>query len=72
MAVLNSLKEIRNERNLQQYDLAVAIGSSNRTISRIERGDRNVSVEYALRLARYLNLSVEQIFSLDDDEIESE
>ena len=72
MAVLNSLKEIRNERNLQQYDLAVAIGSSNRTISRIERGDRNVSVEYALRLARYLNLSVEQIFILDDEEIESE
>lgn len=71
MAVLNSLKEIRNERNLQQYDLAIAIGSSNRTISRIERGDRNVSVEYALRLARYLNLSVEQIFTLDDEENET-
>lgn len=67
MAVSNSLKEIRNERNLQQCDLAVAIGSCSRTISRIERGDRNVSVEYALRLARYLELPVEQIFSLDDD-----
>lgn len=67
MAVSNSLKEIRNERNLQQCDLAVAIGSCSRTIGRIERGERNVSIEYALRLARYLNLSVEQIFTLNDE-----
>lgn len=68
MAVSNSLKKIRAERNIHQDDLAFAIGSCSRTIGRIERGERNVSVEYALRLARYLNLSVEQIFSLDDEE----
>lgn len=68
MAVSNSLKQIRAERNIHQDDLAFAIGSCSRTIGRIERGERNVSVEYALRLARYLNLSVEQIFSLDDEE----
>lgn len=66
MAVSNSLKQIREERNIQQCDLAVAIGSCSRTIGRIERGEQNVSIEYALRLARYFNLSVEDIFSLDN------
>ncbi len=67
MAVSNTLKQIRTERNIHQDDLAFAIGSCGRTIGRIERGERNVSLEYALRIARYLDLSVEQIFSLDDD-----
>lgn len=68
MAVANSLKEVRAERNLNQDDLAIAIGSCGRTIGRIERGERNASLELALRLARYLELSVEELFALDEDE----
>lgn len=67
MAINNNLKDIRMERNLIQKDLAEATGSCSRTISRIERGERNPSLEMAIRLARYLNMSVEEIFELDDD-----
>ena len=66
MAVANTLKQIRQERNLLQEDLAVAIGSCGRTIGRIERGERNASLELALRLARYLDIPVEQLFQVDD------
>lgn len=66
MAVANSLKKIRCERNLYQEDLALAVGSCGRTISRIERGERNASLELALRLARYLDVSVEDIFTIDE------
>lgn len=65
MAVTNTLKEIRLQRKLQQADLATAVGSCSRTIGRIERGERNASLELALRLACYLDIPVEEIFSLD-------
>lgn len=66
VAISNILKDIRLERNLIQEDLAEATGSCSRTIGRIERGERNPSLEMAIRLAHYLNMSVEEIFKLDD------
>lgn len=66
MAIANTLKQIRQERNLLQEDLAIAIGSCGRTIGRIERGERNASLELALRLAKYLDIPVEQLFQIDN------
>ena len=66
MAIASNLKQVRMERNLHQEDLAIAIGSCGRTIGRIERGERNASLELALRLARYLSIPVEELFELDD------
>lgn len=67
MAIATNLKQIRIERNLHQEDLAIAIGSCGRTIGRIERGERNASLELALRLASYLNVSVEELFQINDN-----
>jgi len=66
MAIATNLKQVRMERNLHQEDLAIAIGSCGRTIGRIERGERNASLELALRLARYLDVSVEELFQVND------
>ena len=66
MAIATNLKQIRIERNLHQEDLAIAIGSCGRTIGRIERGERNASLELALRLAKYLELSVEDLFQINE------
>ena len=67
MAVSTTLKQIRTERNICQQDLAVAIGSCGRTIGRIERGERNASLELALRLSAYLGISVEELFAIKED-----
>lgn len=66
MAVTNNLKEIRQERNLLQEDLAAAIGSCGRTIGRIERGERNASLELALRISQYLGIPVEELFRIEE------
>ncbi len=66
MAIATNLKKIRMERNLHQEDLAIAIGSCGRTIGRIERGERNASLELALRLARYLDIPVEDLFQINE------
>ena len=63
MAINNTLKDIREERNLVQADLAKAVGD---TIGRIERGERNASLEIAIRLAHYLKMPVEEIFQIED------
>lgn len=67
MAVSTTLKQIRTERNICQEDLAIAIGSCGRTIGRIERGERNASLELALRLSAYLGMSVEELFRVEDE-----
>ena len=67
MAINNTLKDIREERNLIQADLAEAIGSCSQTIGRIERGERNPSLEIAIRLAHYLKVPVEDIFQNGQD-----
>lgn len=66
MAIATNLKKICMERNLHQEDLAIAIGSCGRTIGRIERGERNASLELALRLARYLDIPVEVLFQINE------
>ena len=60
MAINNTLKDIREERNLVQADLAKAVGSCS------ERGERNASLEIAIRLAHYLKIPVEEIFQIED------
>lgn len=67
MAVSTTLKQIRTERNICQEDLAIAIGSCGRTIGRIERGERNASLELALRLSAYLEIPVEELFSISEE-----
>ena len=66
MAVTNNLKDIRKKRNLNQEDLAQGTGTCSKSISRIECGTRNASLEVALRMAKYLELSVEDIFQIED------
>ena len=68
MALTNSLKEIRLKSNLHQSELASAIGSCSRTIGRIERGERNPSLELALKIAHFFDISVEDIFSLEQND----
>ena len=67
MAIATNLKQVRMERNLLQEDLAIAIGSCGRTIGRIERGERNASLELALRLAKFLELPVEDLFQINEN-----
>lgn len=65
-SINNTLKDIREERNLVQADLAKAVGFCSDTIGRIECGERNTSLEITIRLAHYLKMPVEEIFQIED------
>ena len=64
----NTLKVQRAIKDITQQKLAQAIGVSRQTINSIESGKYVPSTLLALKLARYFDKSVEEIFTLEDGE----
>lgn len=58
----NKLEEIRNTRGIKQEDLAKALEVSRQTISSLENGKYNPSITLAFKIARYFDMTVEEIF----------
>lgn len=63
----SDLKHVRKAAGLTQAQLAQLTGVSRQTIIATERGDYAPSVYLALRIARSLETSVEEIFSLREE-----
>ncbi len=64
----NRIRVFRAEHRLSQSDLADKIGVTRKTISTIEVGRFVPSTIIALKIARYFNTPVEDIFSLQEPE----
>jgi putative transcriptional regulator len=62
----NRIRVFRAEHRLSQAELADAIGVSRKTISTIEVGRFVPSTIIALKIARYFEVPVEEIFFLND------
>ena len=56
------LKVYRAMHDLTQEDLAREIGITRQTIIAIEKGEYNPSLELAFKIARYFEVSIEDIF----------
>ena len=69
MPLYNRLKEYRAKIKVNQTEMGNLVGVSRQTISQIERGDYSPSVTLSLKIAKVLNVSVEEIFSYEEDEV---
>ena len=69
MPLYNRLKEYRAKIKVNQTEMGNLVGVSRQTISQIERGDYSPSVTLALKIAKVLNVSVDEIFSYEEDEV---
>jgi molybdate-binding protein/DNA-binding XRE family transcriptional regulator len=67
MSIKSKILQIRREAGLTQTDLAEAAGISRQAYTAIESGKAVPSTEIALRLARKLKVTVENLFWLDDN-----
>lgn len=67
MPLHNRLKEYRARNSLNQSELGRLVGVSRQTISMIERGDYSPSVTLALKIAKYFDVRVEDIFTYEED-----
>ena len=72
MPLYNRLKEYRARLGVNQQEMGVLAGVSRQTISQIERGDYSPLVTLALKIAKICNVSVEDIFSYEEDENDGE
>ena len=62
----NRIRVFRAEHRLSQSDLAQLIGVTRKTISTIEVGRFVPSTVIALRIARFFDVPLEELFSLTD------
>jgi putative transcriptional regulator len=67
----NRLPVLRAERGWTQADLAERLDVSRQTIVSIEKGKYDPSLPLAFRIAELFALSIEEIFSPDDEEARS-
>lgn len=65
MQIHNSIKTLREKKNLTQEDLASSVGVSRQTIIAIEKGNYEPSLSLAIKLAHYFKLSVEDLFVIE-------
>ena len=63
----NRLEELRKECGIKQEELAAALEVSRQTIGSLENGRYNPSITLAFKLARYFNLSIEDIFIYEEE-----
>ncbi|MGB3304215.1 helix-turn-helix transcriptional regulator [Gordonia sp. (in: high G+C Gram-positive bacteria)] len=62
------VKAARTRAGMRQADLATAVGVSRQTIVSLERGDYSPSVYLAIRIARSLASTVEELFPLPEED----
>ncbi|MBQ6935908.1 MAG: helix-turn-helix transcriptional regulator [Clostridia bacterium] len=62
----NKIKELRKAQGHRQEDLAEALGVSRQTIIAIENNKYNPTLELAMKMARYLKTTVEDLFTIEN------
>jgi putative transcriptional regulator len=65
VSVKNNLETLRKTNNISQEQLAAELNVSRQTVSSLENGRYNPSVILALKIAKYFNCKVEDVFLLD-------
>ena len=63
------IRELREDKDLKQKDLAVILNCSQRVYSNYECGDIDVPTEILIKLAFHYNTSVDYLLGLTDNSL---
>lgn len=64
----NKLDELRKNKGLTQEEFAKKLRVSRQTISAIENGKYNPSLDLAFEIALYFNKTIEEVFTYEKEE----
>lgn len=71
LPIVNKVKEYREANHaMTQSELGEAIGVTRQTVAAIEQRRYSPTLETAFRIARVFNVSIEELFSWDENECE--
>lgn len=68
MAVKNNIKKIRMEKGIKQIRMAEDLQVTRQTMNAIENNRYNPSLELALKIVRYFNVPIEDVFTLEEED----
>ena len=63
----NNIKKLRNELKISQKDLAQSLRVSRQTINAIETGKFDPSLSLTIKITRFFNKSLEEIFIMGEE-----
>lgn len=63
----NRIEQIRKEQNIRQEDFAKSMGVSRQTISSLENGRYNPSIQLAYKIAKYFDMTIEEVFIFEEE-----
>ena len=66
MAVITHLREVRKSKGLTQKEVAEALLISKDSLSRYERGEQDPRLDIAIRLSKYYEISMEQLYEISE------
>ena len=61
------LKELRKSKRISQQRLAIELNTTQNTISRYERGERQADYQTLIALADYFNVSIDYLLGRTDN-----
>ena len=64
---INRLKEIREDRDYKQSDIAKVLGTTQQQYSKYELGIQLISVERLVKLAKFYGTSVDYLIGLTNE-----
>lgn len=64
----NRLEEIRKAKGITQEELANDLEVSRQTVGSLENGRYNPSIILAFKIARFFNVSIEEVFIFEEDQ----
>ena len=68
----NKLEEMRKKHGIKQEELADALEVSRQTIGSLENGRYNPSILLAFKIARFFDVTIEEIFLYEEETYEKE
>ncbi len=61
------IRELREDKDLRQKDIAAYLSCSQRVYSNYERGDLDIPTEVLVKLSKFHGVSVDYLLGLTDD-----
>lgn len=68
----NRLEEIRKAKGITQEELANSLEVSRQTVGSLENGRYNPSIILAFKIARFFEVSIEEVFIYEEGQHEDE
>ena len=66
---MERIRNLREDKDLSQNEIAKILNCSQTTYSRYETGDLNIPVDSLIKLAKYFNTSIDYLTGLTDEKI---